>query len=219
MSRVGMYVQRYHVDGYESQSESCERCVTRNGKTLLERCPWHWWRHAKLALFKTITLQIYAALSLFTINMITRIKIRDIDGNNFDLFNMIQRWFLYRCNFDVSKWHCYCNCFGLPKFIKSDYWSNKVLKSLISIEATWWKCRLLSSSYGGTDMYHQAKVRAITYHSRLSVCARRAQIILEGFIVVIHGICQGHKDRLALSKGYHHNPTESRFLELNSFLL
>ena len=40
---------------------------------------------------KTITLQIYAALSLFTINMITRIKIRDIDGNNFDLFNMIQR--------------------------------------------------------------------------------------------------------------------------------
>ena len=108
MSRVGMYVQRYHVDGYESQSESCERCVTRNGKTLHERCPWHWWRHAKLALFKTITLEIYAALSLFTINMITRNKIRDIDGNNFDLFNMIQRWFLYRCNFDVSKWHCYC---------------------------------------------------------------------------------------------------------------
>ena len=25
-----MYVQRYHVDGYESQSESCEGCVTRN---------------------------------------------------------------------------------------------------------------------------------------------------------------------------------------------
>ena len=54
----------------------------------------------------------------------------------------------------------------------------------------------------------------ILYHKRLSVCARRAQIILEGFIVVIHGICQGQKDRLALSKGYHHNPTESRFLEL-----
>ena len=78
------------------------------GKLFMKDALWHWWRHAKLALFKTITLQIYAALSLFTINMITRIKIRDIDGNNFDLFNMIQRWFLYRCNFDVSKWHCYC---------------------------------------------------------------------------------------------------------------